>query len=211
MKMLLALAVAVAAFLPNAAMAAGTGGLQGQPAAAPASTWIPWQPPGPSYVPPATPSTPAGVIQVASALACRYDAELCKYIRQAPISFQTLGRGAFGEANLPERRILLDSGALTWPIDETASLLLHEATHLRDYDNQMFNRMSFQDACFQTETNALTEQGRFWLSLYPDALPRRSSFDASMEIGIKLMPYANGWINSRLTSFYTDFCQGSLA
>lgn len=158
------------------------------------------QPAGPVYAPKWAngDGNPANVAGVARALLCQFmPADFCDLTRTNPIYFAALNgatdgggftngvilsRGLTTSGALAAKNpIYLDQRFLTAPLDQTASVLIHESRHIYDAELAHAFMASFevQRECLLSEQNALIDQARFWEWLYPGATyPQRDAFDA---------------------------------
>lgn len=141
---------------------------------------------------------PSDVASQATALMCQaMTATFCNDVSTNPIFFAVLngpsdsGGYTFGEIlsrsfytsglGAAHNPIYIDQRFLTWPIDQTASVLIHESQHIYDAEISHPVMASFesQRECMLSEQNALNDQAQFWIWLYPNgSYPQRNSFDA---------------------------------
>lgn len=147
------------------------------------------------------PFTAALVAQRATALVCRFDPAPCDQVRASTILFKDLDPTMTGYVMTRDEQapIILNVRFLAAPPDETAAVLVHEATHQRDRPSLAL--YSPRDFCYFTETNALTQQARFWNWAHPYGIfPGRDRFDRAMRA------LATGPVSARSVPEYRHWC-----
>jgi len=129
---------------------------------------------------------PVDVVRQALALVCQWDVGICQEAQRTDIQFVPTGPNALGTISssplytlsLNGAPISIDVSGLSAPVDETASVIAHEATHRLDMRVHPFMAWDHRRFCYYTESNAETNQLAFYRWAHPAGLPNRDSFDA---------------------------------
>lgn len=157
---------------------------------------------------------PNWVTSNALALACQYDSgEVCNFAHDTVIYAPLQANGDNGFTNPAPvlgrtAPIYLDNYFLTAPIDETATVLLHEARHQWDFIGHILMRTTQpQRFCYFTESNAITEMTQFWMWLYSGKpLPQADGFQGQMALQVQMLTSAGGAIDVHSWPAYQREC-----